>query len=254
MKVFIKNLKFSYRNFSLSVPELNLESSRVTTVVGPNGAGKTTFLKCLGGILPIKKNTVFIDGKDLLKLSGIQKARRICYVPQELVSVFNYSVIDFVLTGRAAYISPFSSPSEEDRAAAEEALSFVGMEKYRKRQLFELSSGERRLILIAKALVQKAEVLLFDEPTTFLDPRHEIEVLELIRKLSCKKGKTLVLTLHDLDMAVHYSDTLIFMKNGNIAASGKTDEVLSESLLEAIYEIKMSFHEVNGRKFVIKFP
>ncbi len=254
MKVVIQNLQFSYRNFSLYVSELNLESSRVTTVIGPNGAGKTTFLKCLGGILPIGKKTVFVDGKDLVKLTGNHRARRICYVPQELVSVFNYNVLDFVLMGRAAYISPFSSPSEEDRAAAEEALSFVGMEEYRKRQLFELSSGERRLILIARALAQKAEVLLFDEPTTFLDPRHEIEVLELIRKLSSEKGKTLVLTLHDLEMATSYSDTLVFMKNGNIVASGKTEEILSESLLEEIYEIKMSILEFNGRKFIVKTP
>lgn len=254
MNIHVQDLKFSYRDFSLNVPALDLESSKITTVVGPNGAGKTTLLKCMGGVLPAGKNSIFIGGMDLSLLKGSQRAKCICYVPQELTSVFNYSVMDFVLMGRSAYIGLFSSPSIEDRDIAEEALSYVGMESYIQRPLFELSSGERRLILIARALAQNAEILLFDEPTTFLDPRHEIEILEFIRKLSAEKKKTVVLTLHNIEMAIEYSDILVFVKEGRIAASGEPEEILSESLLENIYSIKMTIINYNGKKFIAKLP
>lgn len=254
MNVHIQDLKFSYRDFSLDVPILDLESSKVTTVVGPNGAGKTTLLKCMGGVLPAGKNSIFIGGMDLSLLKSSQRAKCICYVPQELSSVFNYTVLDFVLMGRSAYIGLFSLPSEQDRDIAEEALSYVGMEAYTQRPLFELSSGERRLILIARALAQKAEILLFDEPTTFLDPRHEIEILEFIRKLSAEKKKTIVLTLHNIEMALEYSDILVFMKKGRIAASGVPQDILSEPLLENIYSIKMTIVNFNGKTFIAKLP
>ena len=226
MKVRVEDLHFSYGNFSLRVAGQTFAEARVTSIVGPNGAGKSTFLKCLAAVLPASQGSVFVDGKDLAGLSGKSRARLVGYVPQEPAFTFNYSVLDFVLTGRAAFIPVFSSPSRHDVAAAEAALGYVGLADYPARPFFELSSGERRLVLIARTLAQEPDILLLDEPTTFLDPRHEIEILELIRRLAGGMGKTVIVTLHSLDMAVKYSDEMVFMKGGGVVAAGRPGDIL----------------------------
>ena len=252
MSIRVSNLKFAYPKFSLRVEELAFESAKVTAIVGPNGAGKTTLLKCLGAVLPIPKGSLFIEGRDLASLRSRERARLVCYVPQEHDTTFNYAVSDFVLMGRASYISPFALPSEEDAKAAAEALAFVGLAHYADRFISELSSGERRLVLIARALAQQSDILLMDEPTTFLDPKHEMEVFQLVRKLAVEKMKTILVTLHSLEMAVQHSDEMVFMKGGEVVASGKSAEVFEDSLLERVYDMKMKIVDWEGRKLVLR--
>ncbi len=252
MSIRIEDLTFGYKNFLLRVDKLGFLSGRITSIVGPNGAGKTTLLKCIGAILPIKKGMLFIDGKDIALLKSHERARLISYVPQEHGSAFNYLVLDFVLMGRAAYVPLFSVPSKEDVHIAEEALEFVGLGNFAERTYAELSSGERRLVLIARALAQQSDILLLDEPTTFLDPKHERGILDLVRKLALEKEKTILFTLHNLEMAIQYSDDMVFMKGGEVAASGKAAEVFQEPLLEAVYEMEMKVIEWNGRKIVLR--
>jgi iron complex transport system ATP-binding protein len=252
MSIRVSNLKFAYPKFSLRVEELAFESAKVTAIVGPNGAGKTTLLKCLGAVLPIPKGSLFIEGRDLASLRSRERARLVCYVPQEHDTTFNYAVSDFVLMGRASYISPFALPSEEDAKAAAEALAFVGLAHYADRFISELSSGERRLVLIARALAQQSDILLMDEPTTFLDPKHETEVFQLVRKLAVEKMKTILVTLHSLEMAVQHSDEMVFMKGGEVVASGKSAEVFEDSLLERVYDMKMKIVDWEGRKLVLR--
>ena len=252
MSIRVSNLKFAYPKFSLRVEELAFESAKVTAIVGPNGAGKTTLLKCLGAVLPIPKGSLFIEGRDLASLRSRERARLVCYVPQEHDTTFNYAVSDFVLMGRASYISPFALPSEEDAKAAAEALAFVGLAHYADRFISELSSGERRLVLIARALAQQSDILLMDEPTTFLDPKHEMEVFQLVRKLAVEKMKTILVTLHSLEMAVQHSDEMVFMKGGEVVASGKSAEVFEDSLLERVYDMKMKIIDWEGRKLVLR--
>jgi iron complex transport system ATP-binding protein len=252
VSIRVKNLVFSYQDFSLCVDALAFESAKVTAIVGPNGAGKTTFLKCLGAVLPVRREALFINGRDIAALKNKERARMICYVPQEHDSAFNYSVSDFVLMGRAAFISPFALPSREDTGAAEEALEFVGLGRFVDRPIGELSSGERRLVLIARALAQKSDILLMDEPTTFLDPKHETEILTLVRKLAVEKAKTILVTLHSLEMAVQYSDVMVFMKEGRVVASGQSMDVFQTPLLESVYDMKMKVIDWDGRKIVIR--
>jgi iron complex transport system ATP-binding protein len=252
MKVRVENLRFSYADFALRVAGQTFAEARVTSVVGPNGAGKSTFLKCLAAVLPTPRGSVFVDGQDLAGLSGKSRARLVGYVPQEPSFTFNYSVLDFVLTGRAASIPVFSSPSRHDVEAAEEALRYVGLADFPGRPFFELSSGERRLVLIARTLAQQPAILLLDEPTTFLDPRHEIEILELVRRLAAEKGKTVIVTLHALDMAMKYSDVMIFMKGGGIVAAGPPEDILSEALLKEVYDIDMGILTVDGRRLIVR--
>ncbi len=252
MKVRVDRLSFSYETFTLRVPDLTFAEARLTAVVGPNGAGKSTLLKCLAAVHRPPRGTVFIDGRDLSVLSGKSRARLVGYVPQEPSFTFNYAVLDFVLTGRAAFLSPFSSPGHLDVEAAREALSFVGLSGFEGRPFFELSSGERRLVLIARTLAQRSDILLLDEPTTFLDPRHEAEVMELVRRLAVEKGKTVVVTLHALDMAVKYADVMVFMKGGAVVATGPPLQVLNEGLLKAVYDIDMGIVEVGGRRLIVR--
>ena len=245
-------VEFFASPYVLQVDKLSFAGARVTSIVGPNGAGKTTLLKCLGAVLPVKKGTLFIDGKDIAWLKSHERVRLIGYVPQEHSSAFNYLVLDFVLMGRAAYVPLFSVPSKEDIRIAEEALDFVGLGSFADRTYAELSSGERRLVLIARALARQSNILLLDEPTTFLDPRHERQVLDLIQKLAVEKEKTILLTLHNLEMALQYSDDMVFMKKGGVVAWGKAGEVFQEPLLEDVYEMKMKVIDWNGRKIVLR--
>ena len=252
MKIRVDGLTFSYETFTLRVPGLTFAEARLTAVVGPNGAGKSTLLKCLAAVHRPPRGTVFVDGQDLSVLSGRSRARLVGYVPKEPSFTFNYSVLDFVLTGRAAFLSPLSSPGHLDVEAAREALSFVGLSGFEDRPFFELSSGERRLVLIARTLAQRSDILLLDEPTTFLDPRHEAEVMELVRRLAVEKGKTVVVTLHALDMAVKYADEMVFMKGGAVVATGPPLKVLDERLLKAVYDIDMGLVDVGGRRLIVR--
>jgi iron complex transport system ATP-binding protein len=252
MRVRVKNLAFAYDDFRLEVGSLDFADGRVTAIVGPNGAGKSTFLKCAASVLPAPRGSLFVDGKDLTDLRGRERARLVGYVPQEPSFTFNYTVLDFVLTGRAAFLAAFSSPSAQDVSLAEDALYYVGLNGQGGRLFLELSSGERRLVLIARALAQGPDVLLLDEPTSFLDPRHEVETMSLCRRLAEEKGKTVIVTLHNLEMAVRYSDAMVFMKGGRVVASGAPSEILREPLLREVYEIDMKIVECAGQTFFVK--
>jgi iron complex transport system ATP-binding protein len=252
VSIRVKNLVFRYRDFSLEVPDLLFEGSKVTSIVGPNGAGKTTLLKCAGAILPVARGACSIDGQDLVRMSARERARRIGYVPQEHGAAFNYVARDFVVMGRAGFLSPFSAPSSKDTRLAEEALEFVGLRHQLHRPYFELSSGERRLVLVARALAQESDILLLDEPTSFLDPRHEVEIMDLAARLAREKKKTILVTLHNLDLAIKYSDRMVVMKGGRVLAYGPPGDILDEKLLEAVYEIKMKLVSFNGTKVILK--
>lgn len=252
MTLEARHLVWSYASFDLAVDGLVCPPARITAVVGPNGAGKSTLLKCLGLVHRVPKGTVFAGGRDLAALSGSDRARLVGYVPQEPSFTFNYAALDFVLAGRAAYLTPFESPGPADVRRAGEALRYVGLEGFGDRPLLELSSGERRLMLIARALAQESRILLLDEPTSFLDPRHELEIMRLCRRLAEGPGKTLCVALHSLDMAVRFADELIVMKAGRIVAAGPPAGILSESLLRSVYDIDMRLASVEGRLVVIR--
>jgi iron complex transport system ATP-binding protein len=252
VSIEVRSLSFGYGAFRLSVPALRFESRRVAAIVGRNGAGKSTLLKLLGGILPAPKRAVCLDGRDLAALKSPERARLISYVPQELAPALNYRVLDFVLMGRAAFVPTFSVPSREDRRQAEDAVGYVGLAGFEDREFSQLSSGERRLALIARTLAQSPDALLLDEPTTFLDPKHEVEVMELCRKLAVEKGKTVIVTLHNLEMAIKYADDMVFLKKGEVAAAGPPDRVLSEALLAEVYDIPMTIVPFAGRKLILR--
>ncbi len=247
----VRGLEFSYNGFKLEVEALSFPAGKITAIIGPNGAGKTTLLKCLAGLLPIRRRTIFYDSQDIASLKEPVRARLIGYVPQEHSLAFNYSVLEFVVMGRAAHLSLFSLPSARDLEIARRSLEYVGLPSFARRTMSELSSGERRLVLIARSLAQETPVLLLDEPTTFLDLRHGQEILELVRRLTRERGKTIILTLHDINQAAHYADNLVLINEGQVVSSGLPGEVLSEELIEKVYGLKVSLVEIAGRRFIL---
>ncbi|MCX6565483.1 MAG: iron chelate uptake ABC transporter family permease subunit [Candidatus Aminicenantes bacterium] len=252
MNITVRNLRYARPGFELLVPAFDVAAADITSIVGPNGAGKTTFLKCLSGLWRPAEGRIRIDGSDLDALGDSERARRLAFVPQEHSAAFNFSVLEFVLMGRTARLPLFGAPSAGDRAAAEEALAYVGFPHPAARPMFQLSSGERRLVLIARALAQEADILVLDEPTTFLDPRHETGIMELIRRLSAEQGKTIIVTLHDLNLAIRYSGRIVFLKDGRIVADGRPDDILTRELLRRVYEIPMDIVDHDGRRFIVK--
>ena len=251
MNIRVRNLAFSYKDFSLRVGELLFEAARVTSIVGPNGAGKRPCSNasghpaCAQG-LRVRRRPGFCHAEE----PGQGQAPELCSPGARLG--FQLSGAGLRPDGEGLLYLALRPAVQGGCGAAEEALEFVGLGRYAARAISELSSGERRLALIARSLAQESTVLLMDEPTTFLDPRHEKALLDLVRKLAVEKKETVVVTLHGLEMAVQYSDEMVFMKGGEVVASGPPGDVFREPLLESVYGMKIRIVDFEGRKIVIR--
>jgi len=205
------------------------------TIVGPNGAGKTTLLKCIDRILPGGSGSIEVGGRPLASYRQKELARRISYVPQADGRTFPFTVEQFVLMGRYPYLNPFSSIGQEDRQAVRDAMEMTGTAAFADRMLATLSGGERQQVYIAAALAQGAEVLLLDEPTTFLDYRHQSEVRELLARANRDSGVTIVAVTHDLNQAALESDRIVALREGSVVFSGSPEEIMKPEVLAQIY-------------------
>lgn len=206
------------------------------SIVGPNGAGKTTLLRCIDRIWRGGTGQIVVAGRPLESYSQKELARRISYVPQADGRVPPFTVEQFVLMGRYPYLSPFSLISREDRQAVREALATTGTDAFADRLLDTLSGGERQTVYIAAALAQGAGVLLLDEPTTFLDYRHQAQVRDLLARLNHESGVTIVAVTHDLNRAVLDSDRIVALREGTVVFCGTPHETMRPDVLEAIYQ------------------
>lgn len=202
-------------------------------VLGPNGSGKTTLLRSIAGFLPFEGN-VRLDGTPLEEWSSRERAQRLAFVRQTFGIGFDFSVEDVVLLGRAphkGWLTPFDG---RDRRLVREALYHVDLEGFEDRSMFALSGGEQRRVLLAQALVQEAEVLLLDEPTTHLDVHHQYEFLDHVRHL-VDGGATAVGVFHDLELAARYTDRVIVLDRGRVGADGAAEDVLSSELIARVF-------------------
>ena len=205
------------------------------SIVGPNGAGKTTLLKCLDRIYTGGTGEIRVFGRPLESYRQKDLARRISYVPQADGRVFPFTVAQFVLMGRYPYLSPFSSITKEDRQAVAEALERTGTREFADRLLNTLSGGERQKAYIAAALAQGADVLLLDEPTTFLDYRHQAEVRDLLARVNAS-GVTIVTVTHDVNRAVLESHRIVALRGGSVVFCGRPVDVMHPEVLRQIYD------------------
>jgi len=237
LKLTINNLSFSYSSSPvLKGVDLALDLGEVLGIVGPNGSGKSTLLKCINRILKTKGNTVFVDGKDINKLNLKELSKIMGYVPQSSVSVFPFTVFDIVMMGRTPYIH--WSPSEQDYEIVAETLNFLGLSDLAMRHFNELSGGEQQKVIIARALAQQPKILLLDEPTSNLDIKHQLEILCILKDLAQSKHCSIIVAMHDLNMASRFSDKMLMLKKGCIFAVGTPEKVLTEENIEAVYGIK----------------
>ncbi|MCW4010838.1 MAG: ABC transporter ATP-binding protein [Candidatus Bathyarchaeota archaeon] len=237
MKLTINNLSFTYAGVpALSDVELEVGTGEVLSIVGPNGSGKSTLLKCINRILKPKQNSVLIDGKDTSTFNLKELSKLIGYVPQSSTSTFSFTVFDVVLMGRKPYIH--WSLSERDNEIVADMLDFLGIGDLAMRHFNELSGGEQQKVIVARALAQQPQVLLLDEPTSSLDIRHQLEILCLLRRLALTKGCSIIVSMHDLNLASRFSDRMIIIKKGKIFASGTPESVLTEETIESVYGIR----------------
>ncbi|MCG6495978.1 ABC transporter ATP-binding protein [Kitasatospora sp. A2-31] len=217
--------------------DLELPGGAVTAIVGPNACGKSTLLRGLVRLLDPAAGTVTLDGCDIHRMPARALARRMGLLPQQPVTPEAITVEALVRLGRFPHQRMLSPWSKADQAAVEEALARTGTDVLRDQQVDRLSGGQRQRAWIALALAQDTELLLLDEPTTFLDLRHQLDVLDLVADLHAEAGRTVVMVLHDLGQAARYADHLVVLKDGRLAAAGAPTEVLTAELVEEVFEV-----------------
>jgi len=205
------------------------------SIVGPNGAGKTTLLRCFDRLLLGGMGWIRLFGRPLEEYRRKELARRVAYVPQADARLFPFTVEQFVVMGRYPYLTPFSSIDRGGRQAVREALDVTGTRPFAERRLDTLSGGERQKVYIAAALAQQADVLLLDEPTTFLDYRHQAEIRDLLARVKERSGTTIVSVTHDLNQAALDSDRLVALCDGSVAFCGTPGEIMRPDVLQRIY-------------------
>lgn len=254
MSIAARGLSFSYgAGQVLRGVTFAAKKGEMVALLGPNGTGKSTLLKCLLGLLPGYTGDVFIEGDSVRGLSAKELARRIAYIPQSHYPSFNYSVFDMVLMGTTAQLPGFSSPRKEQMDKAGQMLDKVGLYHLRSRGFTQLSGGERQLVLIARALVQDARVLLMDEPTSSLDYGNQLRVMEETQKLS-RSGYCILQSTHHPDHAFLYADRILAMKNGTLIADGTPQAVLNEALLTELYGVDVSLQSLAGDRVRLCVP
>jgi len=250
----ILNLSAAYNN-GLVLRSVNLEvaAGEVVALVGPNGAGKSTLIRVLSGVLPARGGQAQLDGADLLRLPPAQRARRVAVVPQMLQLPPGFTVSEIVLMGRTPHLPLWGSESQHDCEVTWAAMRRAHIEHLADRLVGELSGGEQQRVVLARALAQEPRVLLLDEPTSHLDLKHQVTVLELVRHLARTEHLAVLVTLHDLNQAALYADRVALMQRGEIVAHGPAAEVFTAERLSRVYDVNIavSTHPSRGTPVVL---
>jgi iron complex transport system ATP-binding protein len=233
--------------------DLVIPDHGITTIIGPNGCGKSTLLRGLGRLLAPRTGHVLLDGKQIDRLPARAVATSLGLLPQAPTAPDGLTVAELVSRGRHPHQRWFRQWSQADETAVADALRWTGMTEFAERAVDTLSGGQRQRAWISMALAQGTGVLLLDEPTTYLDLAHAIDVLDLIDRLHEEEGRTVVLVLHDLNLAARYSDHLVVMAQGRVAAQGAPADVLTEELLAATFGLgcRVLTDPVSGRPMVV---
>ena len=217
---------------SVKIPE-----KKITTIIGPNGCGKSTLLKAIARILKVQKGAVHLDGRAIQQLSTKEVAKRMAILPQSADTPPGLTVYELVSYGRYPHKRGFGSLKKDDLEYINWAIEVTGLSELRDRPVDSLSGGQRQRVWIAMALAQDTEILILDEPTTYLDLAHQLDILLLLQKLNMEEGKTIVMVLHDLNHASRFSHYMIAMREGSIITDGSPEKVMTCANLQAVFEI-----------------
>ncbi|WP_456370173.1 ABC transporter ATP-binding protein [Geoglobus sp.] len=235
--VDVRGISFGYGSRKvLDGVSFSAGEGEVTAIIGPNGAGKTTLLKMVAGLERPSSGNVLLDGTDIGEMSRDEVTRIVSYLPQENVIPGIMTVYEVVLLGRIPHLT--WRVRDRDLQVVGRVLEDLGMEGYAGRIANQLSGGERQMVLIAQALVREPEVLLLDEPVSNLDIRNQLEILELVRRVTEERGVTTIVVLHDLNLAARYADRLVVLSRGKVYACGTPREVLTADLLPEVYGVE----------------
>jgi iron complex transport system ATP-binding protein len=233
----INNLRCGYKDkFHISDIHFHVKSGGYTGIIGPNGSGKTTFFRGITGELKAESGNIILNGRDIETMTHKEKARNMAFVTQELDEP-GITVEDYVLMGRIPYHRPFQFfESREDYRIAHKYLQLTHISHLKDKYMYQISGGERQLAAIARALTQEPKLLLLDEPTSHLDIMHQVQILNLVQRLNSQLELTVLMIMHDLNLAGEYCDHLIMLNNGTIHISGKPEEVLNYKTIENVYK------------------
>ncbi len=226
----------------------SLRRGRVLAVLGPNGAGKSTLVRVCLGLHPAEGD-VLLQGRALQGIARPALARELAWVPQSAGEAGDFTALEVALMGRAPHLSLWGLPSASDVAKANAALAAVGLTEVAGRRVGALSGGERRLVLLARALVQEPSVLLLDEPTAFLDLRHQVEALGEVRARA-KAGMAALAVLHDVNLAAAYADDVVLLKAGRVLAAGPVAEILTIERLQQLFDVPMASAPLSAQERV----
>ena len=233
----VENLSFSYGSRQvLRDVSFSAEKGDLLAVLGPNGVGKSTLFRCILGILKEYRGKITVGGRDIRELSRREMAGAMSYIPQKFETAFSYSVLDTVLMGTTHELGTFSTPKADQIRRAKDALAQVGITGFEERMFTRLSGGEQQMVMIARALSQQADLLLMDEPTASLDYGNREKVLKLLKDLT-QQGYSVILSTHDPQHALSYSNKVLALCGGCVEAFGNTEDVLTADLLRKLYGI-----------------
>lgn len=240
MSLVCQNISYAYNGVQvLHNVQLEVPQGTFCALLGRNGSGKTTLLHCLNGVLNLKQGAVFINGQFLSPEDRVLRARYMSLVPQETGQVFPFTVLDMVLMGRNPYLQGFSLPGPEDEKLAWEALQLLGAQHLAKRNVNQISGGERQMAIVARALAQQTPVMLLDEPSNHLDFHNQFRLLYQIQELCRGRGLTVLASMHDPNTVAAIADQVALLEEGRIAAQGAVEDILTQKSLSRLYAIPL---------------
>lgn len=233
-------------NLTTAIPK-----GQITTIIGANGCGKSTLLKALTRILPLQSGAVYLDGHSIAKLPTKEVAKQMALLPQVLEATEGISVYELVSYGRFPHQNGLGYLSDQDREKINWAMEATRTTAYARMPVDDLSGGQRQRVWIAMALAQDTDTIFLDEPTTYLDLNHQLEVLQLLRELNHDRKKTIVMVLHDLNLSARFSDHLIAMKDGKIWDQGSVSELMTPDILREVFSIQAQLIQAPGQDYPI---
>ena len=247
----VKNLVFAYDSEPiLKDISLSVEKGEFIGLIGPNGSGKSTLLKLMGGVMNLSDDAVWINDQPINTIKKKVLARDITWISQEHPMVFPFTVQEIVLMGRHPYLPPLSFEGKEDYRIARDAMEITQTSQFSNRYFSEISGGEKQRVMLASAIAQEPEIMLLDEPTSALDLKYQIQILNILKRLNEEKNITLILAMHDLNLASRYCRRLILLDEGAIVRNGTPAEVLKKEVLENVYGVHVNLHNLDGEVLV----
>ena len=248
----IQDLRISFDDFeALHGLTFSMPKGKLIGLIGPNGCGKSTMMKCISKLHTNWTGEIRIDGESTADMRPVDIAKMVANVPAEMTQMYGMSVMDMVMLGRYPFVNKVWWESEDDEKVVRKALQTFGLDHYRRKQVSLLSSGEKQRVLIAKAYVQNPKVMLVDEPTSHLDMKYKLEVMEYLQNMA-RNDMTVVVAEHDISLMARYCDICIIMKKGSIVTIGDPKKVITEDLIRQVYEVDARVGlDVDGEIYVL---